>query len=215
MQNKEQFIEFMLSQGVLRFGEFVTKSGRLSPYFVNTGLYSTGEAAQKLGEFYAAAILANIGEDFDALFGPAYKGISLAALTAEALYRVHGKNRTFFYNRKEAKDHGEGGSFVGKLPEKGARVIIVEDVVTAGTAVRETLPLLEAQGYEVKNMIVSVNRMEKGQTDKSAKEELAENFGINLSSIVTARDLYDYLIKKGETEQAAKMKAYMDTYCVG
>ena len=215
MQNKEQFIEFMLSQGVLRFGEFVTKSGRLSPYFVNTGLYSTGEAAQKLGEFYAAAILENIGEDFDALFGPAYKGISLAALTAEALYRVHGKNRTFFYNRKEAKDHGEGGSFVGKLPERGARVIIVEDVVTAGTAVRETLPLLEAQGYEVKNMIVSVNRMEKGQTDKSAKEELFDNFGITLSSIVTARDLYDYLIQKGETEQATKMKAYMDTYCVG
>lgn len=215
MQNKEQFIEFMLSQGVLRFGEFVTKSGRLSPYFVNTGLYSTGEAAQKLGEFYAAAILENIGEEFDALFGPAYKGISLAALTAEALYRVHGKNRTFFYNRKEAKDHGEGGSFVGKLPERGARVIIVEDVVTAGTAVRETLPLLEAQGYEVKHMIVSVNRMEKGQTEKSAKEELFDNFGITLSSIVTARDLYDYLLKKGEVEQAAKMKAYMDTYCVG
>ncbi|MBR6530528.1 MAG: orotate phosphoribosyltransferase [Clostridia bacterium] len=215
MQNKEQFIEFMLSQGVLRFGEFVTKSGRLSPYFVNTGLYSTGEAANKLGEFYAAAILENIGEDFDALFGPAYKGISLAALTAEALWRVHGKNRTFFYNRKEAKDHGEGGSFVGKLPPKGSRIVIVEDVVTAGTAVRETLPLLQEQGYEVKHMIVSVNRMEKGQTEKSAKEELKENFDITLSSIVTARDLYDYLIQKGESEQAAKMKAYMDTYCVG
>lgn len=215
MQNKQQFIEFMLSQGVLRFGEFVTKSGRLSPYFVNTGLYSTGEAATKLGEFYAEAILENIGEDFDALFGPAYKGISLAALTAEALWRVHGKNRTFFYNRKEAKDHGEGGSFVGKLPEKGARVIIVEDVVTAGTAVRETLPLLKAEGFEVRDMIVSVNRMEKGQTDKSAKEELRDAFGISLSSIVTARDLYDYLVEKGENEQAAKMKAYMDTYCVG
>ena len=215
MQNKEQFIEFMLSQGVLRFGEFVTKSGRLSPYFVNTGLYSTGEAADTLGKFYAEAILENIGEDFDALFGPAYKGISLAALTAQALWRNHGKNRTFFYNRKEAKDHGEGGSFVGKLPPAGARVVIVEDVVTAGTAVRETLPLLQAQGYEVKHMIVSVNRMEKGQTDKSAKEELFENYGIHLSSIVTARDLYDYLTEKGETEQAAKMKAYMDTYCVG
>lgn len=215
MQNKQQFIEFMLSQGVLRFGEFVTKSGRLSPYFVNTGLYSTGEAATKLGEFYAEAILENIGEDFDALFGPAYKGISLAALTAEALWRVHGKNRTFFYNRKEAKDHGEGGSFVGKLPEKGARVIIVEDVVTAGTAVRETLPLLKAEGFEVKDMIVSVNRMEKGQSAKSAKEELRDAFGISLSSIVTARDLYDYLVEKGENEQAAKMKAYMDTYCVG
>lgn len=215
MQPKDQFIEFMLSQGVLRFGEFVTKSGRLSPYFVNTGLYSTGEAAAKLGEFYAEAILEHIGEDFDALFGPAYKGIPLAALTAEALWRVHGKNRTFFYNRKEAKDHGEGGSFVGKLPEKGSRIVIVEDVVTAGTAVRETLPLLQAQGYEVKHMIVSVNRMEKGQTDKSAKEELYDNFGITLSSIVTARDLYDYLVAGEKQEQAAKMKAYMDTYCVG
>ena len=215
MNQKQAFIEFMLSQDVLRFGQFTTKSGRLSPYFVNTGLYSTGEAAQKLGEFYAQAILDQIGDEFDALFGPAYKGISLAALTAEALWRVHGKNRTFFYNRKEAKDHGEGGSFVGKLPEKGSRVIIVEDVITAGTAVRETLPLLKEQDYEVKNMIVSVNRMEKGQTDKSAKEELLENHGIVLSAIVTARDLYDYLIEKGETEQAEKMKAYMDTYCVG
>lgn len=215
MQLKQQFIEFMLSQDVLRFGEFVTKSGRLSPYFVNTGLYSTGDAAQKLGEFYAAAILEHIGEDFDALFGPAYKGIPLAALTAEALYRVHGVNRSFFYNRKEAKDHGEGGSFVGKLPMKNSRVIIVEDVITAGTAVRETLPLLQSMDYDVKHMIVSVNRMEKGQGEKSAKEELKDEFDITLSSIVTARDLYDYLIAKNEVEQAAKMKAYMDTYCVG
>ena len=215
MYSKHDFIEFMQGEGVLRFGEFVTKSGRLSPYFVNTGLYSTGSAAQTLGEYYAAAITEKIGDDFDALFGPAYKGISLAALTAEALWRVYGKNYTFFYNRKEAKDHGEGGNFVGKLPEAGSRVLIVEDVVTAGTAVRETLPLLQAQGYRVEHMIVSVDRAERGQSDKSAKQELKDTYGITLSSILTARDLYDYLLEKGEREKAEKMKAYMDRYCVG
>lgn len=210
---KEEFIDFMLSCGVLRFGEFMTKSGRKSPYFVNTAHYSTGAAAQKLGEFYAQTLLDTVGKNFDALFGPAYKGIPLCALCAEALYRVHGEDRTFFYNRKEQKDHGEGGALVGALPEAGSRIVIIEDVVTAGTAVRENLPLLRAKGFVVGDMVISVNRMERGMGYKSAIRELYEEFAIRVHSIVTARDLLDYLIAHGDSVNAMAMEAYMSEYC--
>ena len=141
-QAKKEFIEFMMSADVLRFGDFVTKSGRNTPYFVNTGNYKTGLQSSRLGEFYAAAVHDAVGGDFDAMFGPAYKGIPLATSAAGALARNYGLDKPFFFNRKEAKDHGEGGSIVGYKPKDGDRIIIIEDVITAGTAVRETMPIL-------------------------------------------------------------------------
>ncbi|MFP4014682.1 MAG: orotate phosphoribosyltransferase [Chitinispirillaceae bacterium] len=193
-QYKKDFIEFMVRSRVLTFGEFVTKSGRNTPFFINTGNYSTGEQLKKLGEFYAEALKNRLGESFDVLFGPAYKGIPLAVTTSVALQAQYGLNVSFCFNRKEVKDHGEGGSMVGCRLSSGDRVVIIEDVTTAGTSVRESVPLLrKTSGVEVVGLVVSVDRMERGRGEKSALAELNEEFGFDTFSIVTLDEIVDYL----------------------
>ena len=214
---KKEFIEFMMSADVLRFGSFVTKSGRQTPYFVNTGNYKTGLQNSRLGEFYAAAIKETIGDNFDAMFGPAYKGIPLATSTSGALARNYGIDKPFFFNRKEVKDHGEGGSIVGYKPQNGDRVIIIEDVITAGTAIRETMPVLTGcADVKVTDMFISVNRCEVGQTaGKTAVMEVGEEFGIKVHSLITVRDIYEYLKEQGSyADILPQMEAYMAQYCV-
>lgn len=214
---KKEFIEFMMSADVLRFGEFTTKSGRLSPYFVNTGNYRTGAQIATLGKFYAQCIMDNCGDNFDAMFGPAYKGIPLVTTAAGSLARDFNIDKPYFFNRKEAKDHGEGGSLIGYKPMDGDKVIIIEDVITAGTAVRETLPVLQsAAKVTVEDMFISVNRCEVGQTPgKTAITEVEEEFGIKVHALVTVEDIRDYLTQKGGYEElVGRMKEYMDQYCV-
>lgn len=216
MLSKNEFIEFMIESGVLRFGSFVTKSGRNTPYFINTGNYRTGKQISVLGKFYAQLVNETRGGDFDLMFGPAYKGIPLVTACAGALYTEYGIDKPYFFNRKEAKDHGEGGSLVGAKPSDGDRVIIIEDVITAGTAVRETMPVLKAAAdVSVKDMFISVNRCEVGaKPGKTAVSEVMEEFGINVHSIVTVKDIYDYLSEKGAADTLADMKNYMDKYCI-
>ena len=214
---KKEFIEFMMSADVLRFGEFKTKSGRLSPYFVNTGNYRTGKQIDTFGKFYAQCIKEACGDDFTAMFGPAYKGIPLATAAAGALAREYGIDKPYFFNRKEAKDHGEGGSLVGYQPEDGDKIIIIEDVITAGTAVRETVPvLMNAAKVTVNDMFISVNRCEVGQNaGKTAVMEVKEEFGIDVHAIVTVKDIREYLAGEGTYgEMLKKMDAYMEQYCV-
>ena len=214
---KKRFIEFMMESDVLRFGDFVTKSGRNTPYFVNTGNYRTGKQIATLGKSYAALVAEKVGEEFDCMFGPAYKGIPLAAACAAALYNEYGMDKPYFFNRKEEKDHGEGGSTVGYKPQDGDRVIIIEDVITAGTAVRETMPILKgAADVSVTDMFISVNRCEVGTVPgKTAIDEVSEDFGIKVHSIVTVADIYGYLKDKEEySEFLPKMEAYMDKYCI-
>ncbi len=213
-EKKIEFIEFMLSANVLKFGEFKTKSGRLSPYFINTGSYEKGSQISKLGDFYAE-LVKEAAPDFDAMFGPAYKGIPLAAAAAGAIFRNFGIDKPYFFNRKEEKDHGEGGSLVGYKPKDGDNIIIIEDVITAGTAVRETVPILRAAAdVKITDMFISVNRAEIGaEGGKTASEEIYENFGIKVHSIIDVRDILSYLEKKGEADLVAKMKEYMEKYC--
>ena len=214
---KKEFIEFMMSADVLRFGEFKTKSGRLSPYFVNTGNYKTGAQIATLGRFYAALVNEVVGDNFDAMFGPAYKGIPLATTTAASLARDFNIDKPYFFNRKEAKDHGEGGSLVGYKPGDGDRIIIIEDVITAGTAVRETVPILKAQGdVKVEDMFISVNRCEVGQNPgKTAVMEIYEEYGIKVHSIVSVQDIYEYLKEKPEYASVLKLtEEYMERYCI-
>ena len=214
---KKEFIEFMMSADVLRFGEFKTKSGRLSPYFVNTGNYKTGSQIATLGKFYAQCIMDECVDNFDAMFGPAYKGIPLATSAAGSLARDFGVDKPYFFNRKEAKDHGEGGSLVGYQPKDGDRIIIIEDVITAGTAVRETVPLLlNAVKVTVPDMFISVNRCEVGQTPgKTAVMEVKEQFGINVHAIITVADIHEYLKTKPEYASVlTNMERYMEQYCI-
>ena len=216
-EKKKEFIEFMMQSDVLRFGDFVTKSGRNTPYFVNTGNFRTGKQIATLGKFYAALIKKNCGDNFDCMFGPAYKGIPLATAAAGALYNEYKIDKPYFFNRKEEKDHGEGGSLVGYKPQDGDKVIIIEDVITAGTAVRETMPILKnAANVEVKDMFISVNRCEVGQNpEKTTIMEVMEDFGINVHAIITVQDIYEYLKQDGSYgDILTKMKEYMDTYCV-
>ena len=216
-EKKKEFIEFMMESDVLRFGDFVTKSGRNTPYFVNTGNFRTGKQIATLGKFYAARIKENCGDNFDCMFGPAYKGIPLATAAAGALYNEYKIDKPYFFNRKEEKDHGEGGSLVGYKPQDGDKVIIIEDVITAGTAVRETMPILKnAANVEVKDMFISVNRCEVGQNpEKTTIMEVMEDFGINVHAIITVQDIYEYLKQDGSYgDILTKMKEYMDTYCV-
>ena len=214
---KKAFIEFMMSADVLRFGAFTTKSGRLSPYFVNTGNYKTGGQIRTLGSFYAQLVKDSIGEEFDAMFGPAYKGIPLVTTTAAALAADHGIDKPYFFNRKEAKDHGEGGSLVGYQPKDGDRIIIIEDVITAGTAVRETLPILKAQGdVKVEHMFISVNRSEIGKVPgKTAIMEIYEEFGIQVHPIITVQDIHEYLQDQPKYQEVLTlMEDYMEKYCI-
>ena len=221
MSYKQEFIEFMVRSGVLRFGEFTTKSGRQSPYFVNTGNYKTGSQLAKLGKYYAECLKENVGDEYDVLFGPAYKGIPLAVVTASAMYTEYGIDKPYCFNRKEAKDHGEGGSMVGAKLCDGDRVVIIEDVITAGTAVRETLPRLKAAAdVKVEHMIISVDRMERGQSGTTAIKEIGAEFGIKVHPIVTVRDIIEHLHGReldGEVilddEIRARMEKYLETYC--
>ncbi len=216
MIDKKSFIEFMLESEVLRFGEFTTKSGRLSPYFVNTGNYKTGKQISTLGRYYAQLVKETLtADDFDALFGPAYKGIPLASAAASKLYEDYGIDKPYFFNRKEAKDHGEGGNVIGYKPTDGDRIIIIEDVITAGTAVRETMPLLKALAdCKVNDMFISVNRMEKGTGETTATEEIYNEYGIKVHSIINAKDILEYL--EGSelyAQYCPKMREYMTKYC--
>ena len=214
---KKEFIEFMMSADVLRFGEFTTKSGRLSPYFVNTGNYRTGAQIATLGKFYAQCIMDNCGDNFDAMFGPAYKGIPLVTAAAASLSRDFNVDKPYFFNRKEAKDHGEGGGTVGYAPQDGDRIIIIEDVITAGTAVRETVPVLQAAAkVSIPDMFISVNRCEVGQhAGKTAVMEVKEEFGINVHAIITVADIHEYLKEKPEYASVLSlMEQYMDKYCI-
>jgi orotate phosphoribosyltransferase len=191
---KQQFIEFMVRSNVLTFGDFVTKSGRRTPFFINTGNYRTGSQIKALGEFYAAAMIKHFGNSFDVLYGPAYKGIPLVVATASALAGLHHRDVAYCFNRKEAKDHGEGGIFIGHEPSAGDRILIVEDVVTAGTSVRETVVLLrKTVTVSIAGLIVSVDRMERGTGDRSALAELADEFGIASFAIVTLDEVIAHL----------------------
>lgn len=187
----------MVRSNVLTFGDFVTKSGRKTPFFINTGNYKTGEQIALLGEFYAKAIQSNIGRDFDVLYGPAYKGIPLVVSTAIALATNHDHNVPYCFNRKEAKDHGEGGSIVGHKPANGQRIVIVDDVTTAGTSARESVAILQSAAHVVCSaLVVSVDRMEKGATDKGALAEIRESFGMKTFAIVTLEEIIEHLHNK-------------------
>jgi orotate phosphoribosyltransferase len=195
---KQEFIEFMVRSGALTFGDFTTKSGRKTPYFINTGNYDTGRQMERLGYFYSEAIRATLGDAFDNLYGPAYKGIPLCVTTAIALAREFDRDVTFTFNRKEAKDHGEGGALIGYRYGGGERVVIVEDVMTAGTSVRESTAILQAaapkeNSIELTAVIVSVDRMERGVGEKSALAEVAEEFGLHTFAIVTIDEIVEYL----------------------
>ena len=210
MRSKNDFIDFMAEAGVLTFGDFTTKSGRKTPYFVNTGNYKTGMHISILGDYYADLIVSS-GEKFDALYGPAYKGITLIAAAASSLYRNHGINIPYFFNRKEVKDHGEGGSLIGYKPKDGDNIIIIEDVVTAGTAVRESMQLLSAVAdVKITALFVSVDRMERGTGELSTLDELKAEHGINVYTIINARDIIASF-PDGD-ERIAKMEAYLTEY---
>ena len=213
---KKQFIEFMIESNVLRFGEFVTKSGRQTPFFINTGNYTTGEQLSKLGEFYAEAINKHFGQNVDTLFGPAYKGIPLTVATAMSMNKLYNLNVEYCSNRKEVKDHGEGGILLGAKLDETKRVVIVEDVMTAGTSIYETAPILKAQGNpQLQGLIISVDRMERGKGEKSAQEEIKEVFGITTYSIVTMKEVVDYLHNReinGTVHIDDAMKEKIDMY---
>ncbi|MDH5711250.1 MAG: orotate phosphoribosyltransferase [Gammaproteobacteria bacterium] len=209
---KKQFIQLAIKNQVLRFGEFTLKSGRVSPYFFNAGLFNTGAALAELGKSYAAALVAQ-GMEYDVLFGPAYKGIPLVSTLAVALSTDHGIDKPYAFNRKEVKDHGEGGSIVGA--EIKGKVLVVDDVITAGTAIREAVDIIKAQGAEIAGVLIALDRQEKGKNEKSAIQEVQGDYGIPVSSIITMTDLIEYL----ETDEQFKdhlsaMKAYRDEYGV-
>lgn len=217
MTYKEEFIKFMVDCGVLKFGTFTLKSGRIAPYFINTGNYKTGAQLSRLGSYYAACYEEN-GLDAETLVGPAYKGIPLAVSTAIALYNDHGKEVNYCFDRKEVKDHGEGGIFVGKTLEDGERVVLIEDVMTSGKALREMLPKLEAAAKtDVVGMIISVDRMEKGlQSELSAVQEVYKEFGVKVYAIVTMEDIIKAIedgVIEGK-EYLPAMRAYRAQYGV-
>lgn len=206
---RREFIEFAVKQNVLRFGEFITKAGRPSPYFFNAGLFYTGSSLGALSRFYAKAALAS-GIEFDVLFGPAYKGITLAATTSVAL-ADSGRDTPFCYNRKEAKDHGEGGVLVG-APLKG-RVMIIDDVISAGTSVRESVEVIRAAGAEPAGVLIALDRMERGQGELSAVQEVERNYGIPVISIASLDDLLGFLADRPEmVENQKRVEAYRAQY---
>lgn len=210
-QYKREFIEFLESANVLKFGDFTAKSGRKIPYFINAGEIKTGEQIQKLGEFYAKAYFEKVGNKKTVLYGPAYKGIPIAVSVAVALSK-HGLDVPFFFNRKEAKDHGEGGVFVGYTPKQGEEIVIVEDVITAGTAIRESMSILSAvDGARVSAVFVMVDRKEKGQTEKSAMAEVGEEFGFPVYSVVDVYDIIEYLEEDEKNlENVNRIKKYLE-----
>jgi len=209
---QKEFLEFAIQQDVLRFGEFTLKSGRVSPYFFNAGLFNTGGALAKLGRYYAQTIV-DSGIEFDVLFGPAYKGIPLAAAAAVALYEHHGLDVPYAFNRKEAKAHGEGGTIVGA--ELKGRILVIDDVITAGTAIRESVEIIEASGAELCGVVISLNRQERGKAELSAIQEVEQNYGIQVASIVALENLVELLESESGQEAAlASIKAYREEYGV-
>lgn len=215
-QYKREFIEFMIDCEVLKFGDFVTKSGRNTPFFVNTGFYRTGAQLRKLGEYYAKAIESKFGFDFDVLFGPAYKGIPLTVATTMAVSQFYDKDIKYCSNRKEVKDHGDKGILLGSPIADGDKVVIIEDVTTAGTSIQETLPIIKAQGdVTVAGLVVSVDRMERGQGEKSALAEIEEKYGLKTTAIVTMAEVVEHLYNKpykGKIIIDDTLKAAIDTY---
>lgn len=215
-QYKKEFIEFMIDCNVLKFGDFVTKSGRKTPFFVNTGFYRTGSQLKRLGEYYAQAIHDHFGFDFDVLFGPAYKGIPLSVAATIAISEKYDKDIRYCSNRKEVKDHGDKGILLGSPIQDGDKVIIIEDVTTAGTSIQETLPIIKAQGdVEVGGLVVSVDRMERGQGEKSALIEISEKYGMKTTAIVTMEEVVEHLYNKpykGKVIIDDKLKAAIDAY---
>ena len=221
-QYKKEFIEFMVDCNVLKFGDFTTKSGRKTPFFVNTGFYRTGAQLRKLGEFYAKAIQGTFGTDFDILFGPAYKGIPLSVATSMAMSELYEKEVGYCANRKEVKDHGDTGILLGSPIKDGNRVVLIEDVTTAGTSVGETMPIIKAQGdVDILGIVVSVDRMERGTGEKSALSEIEEKYGIKTTAIVTMEEVVEHLYNKPyngnviiDDALKAAIDAYYDTYGV-
>ena len=219
---KKEFIEFMVRSGVLTFGDFTTKSGRKTPYFVNTGNYKTGAQAAKLGEFYAKAIKEHIKEDIDVLFGPAYKGIPLAVATSMALATQHDTDINYCFNRKEEKDHGEGGKMVGYKLKDGDNVLITEDVITSGASIRECMPqIMAAAKVNIIGEIISVDRMERGLENKTAIQQIYDDYGFKVYPIVNVKEVIEVLHNNPvdgkvyiDDEMKAKMEAYLEEYCV-
>ena len=214
---KQEFIEFMVDSGVLKFGEFTLKSGRKSPFFMNAGAYVTGAQLRRLGEYYAKAIHENFGDDFDVLFGPAYKGIPLSVATTIAYSALYGKEIRYCSNRKEVKDHGDVGILLGSKLKDGHRVVIIEDVTTSGKSIEETFPILMEQAkVEVKGLMVSLNRMEKGLGGKvSALAEIKEKYGFQARAIVTMADVIEHLYNRpyqGKIYIDDRLKAAIDAY---
>lgn len=209
-QYQQQFIEFALSRNVLKFGEFTLKSGRISPYFFNAGLFNSGEDLAKLGEFYAQAIQAQQLE-YDLIFGPAYKGIPIATAAATALYHQFAINKPVCFNRKEAKDHGEGGNLIGS-PLQG-KILLIDDVITAGTAIRESMQLIEANQATLAGVMIALDRQEKGKSDLSAIQEVERDYHCHVSSIITLEHLLTYLQQSEQySEFLPKMLAYRQQY---
>lgn len=207
---QREFIRFAIERGVLRFGEFTLKSGRTSPYFFNAGLFNSGLALAQLGRFYAEAVQAS-GLDFDVLFGPAYKGIPLVSATAVALAEQHGRDLPWCFNRKEAKEHGEGGTLVG-APLVG-KALIVDDVITAGTAIREVMQIIQAQGAQAAGVLIALNREERGQGELSAIQEVERDYGIPVVSIVSLSQVLDYLAQDQELKRhLSAVEAYRAQY---
>lgn len=214
---KQEFIEFMVDSQVLKFGEFTLKSGRKSPFFMNAGAYVTGTQLRRLGGYYAKAIHDNFGDDFDVLFGPAYKGIPLSVATTIAYSELYGRDIRYCSNRKEVKDHGDVGILLGSSIKDGDRVVIIEDVTTSGKSIEETFPIIQAQGkVEIKGLMVSLNRMEKGLGGKvGALEEIREKYGFDAHAIVTMQEVTEHLHNrpyKGQIYIDDKLKAAIDEY---
>ena len=215
-QYKQEFIEFMVESDVLKFGDFTLKSGSKSPFFMNAGAYVTGSQLKRLGEYYAKAIHDNYGDDFDVLFGPAYKGIPLSVATTIAFSELYGKEIRYCSNRKEVKDHGDTGILLGSKIKDGDKVVIIEDVTTSGKSIEETFPIVKAQGdVEIIGLMVSLNRMEKGKGDKCALDEIKELYGMQANAIVTMDEVIEHLYNKpcqGKVVIDDAMKEKIDAY---
>ena len=219
---KQEFIEFMVEADVLKFGDFTLKSGRKSPFFMNAGAYVTGSQLMRLGEYYAKAIHDTYGDDFDVLFGPAYKGIPLSVATVIAFSKLYGKEIRYCSNRKEVKDHGDTGILLGSKLKDGDRVVIIEDVTTSGKSIEETFPIIKAQAnVTIVGLMVSLNRMERGQGEKSALEEIREKFGFETTAIVTMQEVVEHLYNKEykgkviiDDEIKSRIDAYYEKYGV-
>jgi orotate phosphoribosyltransferase len=208
---QREFLNFALDVGVLKFGEFTLKSGRVSPYFFNAGLFNSGSALARLGKYYAQTIV-DSGIEFDVLYGPAYKGIPLAAVTAAALYDQHQVDIPYAFNRKEAKAHGEGGNIVGHALE--GRILIIDDVITAGTAIRESMDIIEAAGAKPAGVVIALDRQERGKGDNSAIQEVEQDYGIPVAAIAKLEDLVSYLAQTSDSEHLANIRAYRNEYGV-